>query len=115
MTARKQALSDLLALVESGEATGKIGPIMINYWHVETEVHALSAYTRSLDSARYLQNAMLPGWTRAVDASAPECGITVELFAPGQQPDQTVKGNDAVESRAWLIAILKALIAGEDA
>jgi hypothetical protein len=80
-------------------------------------------YTASLDASLSLVNEMLPGWTRLVDATAPECGINVELFAPDDKvsrrrgrrraPHRT-KGTHNLEPHATLIAIIRALIAQKE-
>ncbi len=46
------------------------------------------AYSSSLDAAITL---VPEGWTKVVDASAPECGIDVELFSPDESAP-SVKG-----------------------
>ena len=60
-------------------------------------------YTASIDAALTL---VPEGWTRFVDATAPECLIDVELFAPGKGP--LTKGSHRCESIALCIAALKA-------
>lgn len=107
-------MSDLDKLIEAVEAGGD------NAWHGCGDVLGLrngmaftSAYNGSLDAAKALHDALLPGWTRDVDATAPECGITVTLhkpYSPHRSPDDmgTVSADMACEARAWLIAILKA-------
>lgn len=65
----------------------------------------------SLDAALALVGEKLPEWTRAVDATAPELGIDVELFPPN---GHSVKGTHALEPHATLIALLRALIAKQE-
>lgn len=75
-------------------------------------------FTYSLDAVLALMRTTLPGWTRLVDASAPELGIAVELLPPDQtERDGTdsVKGDHDLETHATLLAILSALIAEEEA
>lgn len=74
---------------------------------------AIRAHNGSLDAALALHEALLPEWTRDVDATAPECGITVTLhkpYSPHSYPDEgrTVSANLMCEARAWFLAILKA-------
>jgi hypothetical protein len=68
-------------------------------------------YTASLDADLALLKETLPGWTRAVDATAPECGIDVELFAPDDEIEKPhrVKGTHDLETHATLLALLRAL------
>ena len=62
-----------------------------------------------------LLNAVLPGWTRVVDASAPELGIAVELLPPDDAPPALqaakIKGDHDLETHAHLEAIFSAAIA----
>lgn len=62
------------------------------------------AYTGSIDDAL----ALTPdGWTRSVDATAPELLIDVELYAPGED-GKVVRGTHASEPIATCIASLLA-------
>lgn len=109
-------MSDLDKLIEAVEAGG---------WpDLQTEVAAFysggsiahcnecaglarQANAGSLDAAMRLHEAVLPGHTRAVDATAPEMGIRVEVWSP--EGPITGVGDNASEARAWLLAILKAV------
>jgi hypothetical protein len=112
MTDRKDALTELLAKVEAG-----IEPNTDDVWDSFVESNSfvrssclkiLPAFHGSLDAAKALHEAVLPEWTRSVDATAPEMGIEVALHGP----KSIFKGDhQPTEARAWLIAILKALIA----
>jgi len=132
MTARKQALSDLLAKVEAGGTP--IQPYLFqavfnNSSHVNCAGEAFSAYADgSLDAALALHNAVLPRW--AVDdlsqngkLAGHPWGIRL-AFWDGSNPAKNKHviagwgrnlGGDYTPARVWLIAILEALIAGEDA
>lgn len=75
-------------------------------------------YTASLDACAALQGRVLPGWTRSVDATAPHLGVDVTLHAPGIESPKyresvlcsvIISGTHAVETHAWLIAILRAV------
>lgn len=63
-------------------------------------------YTASLDDALTL---VPEGWTRAVDATAPELGIDVDLFLNGPRADMVVHGTHASEPIATCLAALSAL------
>lgn len=67
-------------------------------------------YTASLDAALALVERVLPGWTMACDATAPELGIDWELFEPGPDGSRIV-GTHEKHPLALLAALLKALIA----
>jgi len=57
-----------------------------------------------------LMREVLPGWTRAVDATSPEDGIDVELFFDGVCKHARPKGEHALETHATLLAIVSAKI-----
>ncbi len=61
------------------------------------------AYTASIDSAR---TTVPNGYTLAVDATAPECGIDVTLFPPGDGDE--IRATHDSEPIATLIAALRA-------
>lgn len=75
----------------------------------------LPRVTASLDACVALMAAVLPGWTRAVDATAPEYGIDVELFAPGMGSSVGHKETHDLEMHATLLAIFSAAIADLEA
>ncbi|MDR9395764.1 MAG: hypothetical protein RI571_15855 [Roseovarius sp.] len=109
MTDRKKALTDLLEKVEAGGDVygfGGLGtPLLRGY--------AESACNGSLDSAKALHEAVLPGWILTYLGQYPydwKAAVFKEPYGP--RKEHTCAGNPA---RAWLIAILKALIAKEDA
>ena len=109
MTDRKQALQDLLAKVEAGEYDAKFNGFC-DQWEKCFPVGSYSdgwqAYKGSLDAAKALHEAVLPGewvWTfkHADNCSLYKSDLTEWASA-------ACIGNPA---RAWLTAILKALIA----
>lgn len=71
-------------------------------------------YTSSLDAALALVEEKLPGWTRLVDATAPELGICVELFPSDDIAERTesARGDHNRETHATLLALLRALSNG---
>jgi hypothetical protein len=109
---RKDALTALRDKVRTGTA---IEADFAEAWPNATQSehsNAWLAYIGSIDAAKQLHDAVLPGWTRDVDATAPECGIDVTLWRPipcGQYSQ--FRATKDCEARAWLLAILSALIA----
>ncbi|MFP5511047.1 MAG: hypothetical protein ACLGIP_18150 [Alphaproteobacteria bacterium] len=101
-------MSDLGKLIEAVEAGAFLMDALPDG---RTERLAYESFGGSLDAAMQLHEALLPGHTRAVDATAPEMGIRVELWSPEGPIVGT--GDNASEARAWLLAILKALRAKE--
>jgi hypothetical protein len=82
------------------------------HWAYETGLNAeqrrwvFLAYNGSLDAAHSLQKELLPGWTRSVDATAPDLGIVVVMWPPSDE--RRVSETMSNEARAWLLAILRA-------
>jgi hypothetical protein len=100
-------LEQLEAIIESG------------FWSKATQAHlvfgwrhplALAAFHGSLDAAKNLHDVMLPGWGYRV---SPQYAIVLESgVSYGVEPknrDATMK----TPARAWLLAIVRALIAME--
>ena len=100
------ALTDLLEKVEAGEAGSRefnrAFPTSLND-HFSSSV---GAYSGSLDEAKVLHEAVLVGWYSRIDT---EGKAYVSDYAKKQQ----VGFSNDNPARAWLIAILKALIAKE--
>lgn len=71
------------------------------------------AYRGSLDAAKALHEALLPGWWW-VKPDGPESG-TIRVVGPdnGEYYPSAV-GRHADPARSWLVAILDALIAGDE-
>ena len=105
------ALQELLAKVEAGSKQWTANEL----WealkcHKQKQFNA--AFHGSLDAAKALHEAVLHGWDVSMGtghAGTFEAGVAtgsrIEIF----------NGTSGVMSRAWLIAIIKALIAHEDA
>ena len=111
MDNRKQAMTELLAKVEAGECNHGS---FLQDWRKETAysggcgVNAHKAYNGSLDAAKALHEAVLPGWEYGYD------GAIAWVKRPGLRTSYRHSGN-GYTARAWLIAIIKALIAKADA
>ena len=113
MTERKQALQELLDKVAEGEVHGRCLPAQVAFGPLAKL--AWAAQDGSLDAAKALHEAVLPGWL-----ARPECGgagagvkfwgCTLEDWDTGARHDVH---NMECPARAWLIAIIKALIAKE--
>lgn len=106
------ALQDLLAKVEAGWPPDIDTPYMPPFhavWPDWRAQHAWLANQGSLDAAKALHEAVLPGWKWGRQWS---CHMWVE---PDDMPGRSERhyGTGADPARAWLIAILKALIAQE--
>jgi|TARA_R110000851_G_scaffold72426_1_gene160534 hypothetical protein len=103
MTDRKDALTELLANIEAGHGNDPSDYLCLMI--VNDSIAARNAYSGSLDAAKALHEAVLQGWDFSLGANYAEvadypnrCGV---YFI----------GTSDTPARAWLIAILKALIA----
>jgi hypothetical protein len=110
MTGRKDVLVELLAKVEAEAVLGKFGPIMRGHWDFDTQFLAMKAYNGSLDAAKALHEAVLPEWHWNVSKD----GVARIVIPSRLRTIPTVGRSDSSTARAWLLAILKALIAGEN-
>lgn len=108
MTTRKQALEALLEKVEAGDGFPK-GARSNVFGHTGNARLCLDARNGSLDAAMRLHNAVLPGWEYGYDGSI----AWVKL--PGMRTSYRHDANNRNPARAWLCAILRALISMEDA
>jgi hypothetical protein len=111
---RIEALRDLLTKVEAGKMGDYAHEFLpcvrawrspLEYFEITNHVHR--AYHGSLDAAKALHEAVLPDWTYLV-------GMTTAALSP-PKGDRVLGlcASDDNSARAWLIAVLKALIAKE--
>ena len=108
MTDKTQALRDLLVKVEAGEAGwNRLATIAEDALPPREAALAATAYRGSLDAAKALHEAVLPGWVGSFAsdgfARVAKGGRVLTLMECAR-----IEGQPA---RAWLIAILRALIA----
>jgi len=107
----RQALIDLLEKVQAGEwsVTHWRDFIALNVDEMDEEaILAHRALYGSLDAAKALHEALLPGWDWSVHGNG-QC----YLWPPGDIDTQNrgcIETEADIPARAWLIAILSALI-----
>jgi hypothetical protein len=109
MAEKLEALRALLAKVEAGKVSAAPWGDVLG---VEQGHNAWRAYHHgSLDAAKALHEAVLPGWQldRLMQG---DDRWEAQVGNPNADWEE---GTDASPARAWLIAILKALIAQEEA
>jgi hypothetical protein len=107
---RAESLAELIALIEAGGgiswgyAAGPARTALGDLWH-----SAMEAYCGSIDAAKALHDAVLPGW-----------GYCVKHFTNGQPraavahyPYSAQYTEADSPARAWLLAILRAMHAME--
>ena len=111
-----EALKALLAKVEAGEVHNYASTFaIVRCLNTQFDTSILNdllvkAYTSDLNAAKALHEAVLPGWSW-VKPDGPEMG-SIRVFGPDNgdfYPSAIGKASNP--ARAWLIAILKALIA----
>ena len=110
MTDRKDALTELLAKVEAGNFNW-------NAWATPPLNRALmgkveDSYNGSLDAAKALHEAVLPDYSWQLFEE--DSGEFSSLVSKRADPKFYEEEWHAYPARAWLIAILKALIADEN-
>jgi hypothetical protein len=109
MTDRKEALTELLAQAKAGEwHNDRTTWLFGNDW---PNVHG--AFYGSLDAAKALHEAVLPDW-RVTHAFGLVSGEVAKFnLTHNKKPSTYVSAKSDSPARAWLIAILTALIEEE--
>ena len=109
MTDQLEALRELAKKVEAGEALPLL--YFLNVFDVPSATSAWLCQSADLNAAKALHEAVLPGWDWNV------CSWAGADIHPGE--DQLAAwmpgGNYDNPARSWLLAILRALIAREEA
>lgn len=113
------SLTKLIEAVERGEWPGEINGIaraVFPYnedWRKDHGVMAHEAFDGSLDAAKQLHDALLPGWGGAAgyDYYTGMCRSTARVSHMGESYRACIDDLAQVPrpSRAWLLAILRAL------
>ena len=120
MTDRKQALQDLLVKVEAGWPEhidqAYMPPFLAAFDMTWVAMKAWQANEGSLDAAKALHEAVLPGWIANMTQLQNRQWIAQVVNPQGEEwPKWTRSPSwdcaDTNPARAWLCAILKALIA----
>ena len=112
------ALKDLLAKVEAGWPPDIDTPYMTPFHAVWPDWRAQQAWMAnqgSLDAAKALHEAVLPGWAPSIGQNVHHCYWFAHLL---RAENGSIVGDyegSAIDNpaRAWLIAIIRALIAQE--
>jgi hypothetical protein len=117
LSRRVTALQELLAKVEAGDGHDPSDYLCLMI--VDNSITARNAYNGSLDAAKALHEAVLPEWrvTHAFGLVAGEMAkfnlTQNDNLTQNEKPLTYVGGKSATPARAWLIAVIKALIAQE--
>jgi hypothetical protein len=104
MTDRLTALRELRESVATGTATDISFICLTPVEHAR----AYGAYRGSLDAALALHEALLPGWHYMIEDCRPDDGAAVQLGS-AVSIDTGIEGDMPI-ARAWLLALLDALI-----
>ena len=118
MMGRKQALIDLRDKVNAGECYPKDILSVFPHYVGDCGQWAHDAYFHgSLDAAKALHKAVLPGWGWQKEhwdgSEKPGHEIFWVTYPAKWRVGHVWKYNDKNDARAWLLAILEALIAQE--
>lgn len=109
MTNQTQALRYLLVKVEAGERGIGLNTVSV-FGNTQSAMDAVDAFDGSLDAAKVLHEAVLPGWKFGMHE--PQPGIYRAYVCKWSLLRPMPTTYDAADpARAWLIAILRALIA----
>jgi hypothetical protein len=111
MTDRKDALVELLAKVEAS-CLDEVYCLTQHVNGIGMNASMWQAYSGSLDAAKALHEAVLQGWAWSLYEE--DSGEFLSIVSKGYNVKIYQANWHTDPARAWLIAILKALIAGED-
>lgn len=122
MTEKLDALRELLAKLEAGDfplmhKTLSAAGIAHNSYGQDQRGYAWESFNGSLDAAKALHEAVLPEWNMEMEI----CGQYTAVSVANDETGQWEEGADnpyaepCNPARAWLIAVIKALIAQEEA
>lgn len=99
----RQALRKLIEAVELGEPLSF--KLFIDYLGADNFLHAHAAYNGSLDAAKALHEALLPGWDIQINTYEDD---SFEASVSKPTDVKTFDGVSGLMARAWLLAILRA-------
>lgn len=106
------ALKELLAKVYAGDRPAREPDDIEDACPVPARL-MLSAFDGSLDAALALHEAVLPGWEWGVTCNKEQSGGPAAFVAEWGDYQNGFEATNDTPARAWLIVILKALIAME--
>jgi len=99
----------LRALIEAVEADKGSRNGFLSVLDGDHAAYAWDAYRGSLDAAKALHEALLPGWDwEALSNTGGTEGRANVVIELKNDPNEWKRGVDADPARAWLIAILRA-------
>lgn len=105
-----EALSKLIEAVATGQAPTGLDVHRADTGHSDHITMVLGAFNGSLDAAKALHEALLPGWAWQVEDEG-----WATVYRGDATRDQTLIDADAETSaRAWLLAILRAYAAQQE-
>lgn len=112
MTQENEALDKLIEAAEGGEALPMDGGayrLFGDGW-----LHVFDAYNGSLDAAKALHEALLPGWwVQHIGHNLAGWGVRLETKGVSL-PESCLLPRHACPARAWLLSILKAYRAQQE-
>lgn len=111
-----EALSKLIEAVATGQAPTGLDVHRADTGHSDHITMVLGAFNGSLDAAKALHEALLPGWTTVLGQNAHhgDWSAIVRLTEDGEIAHEYYGGADDLPARAWLLAILRAYAAQQE-
>lgn len=107
-----EALKALAEKVEAGEWDRRVTTSKAAGLNGSDIVNAVRSYNGSLDAAKALHDDLLPGWEWSMESEDQCCAVYKD---PMNCTGCAQLGHSSNPARAWLMAIIKALIAEEEA
>lgn len=110
------ALSKLIEAVATGQAPTGLDVHRADTGHSDHIAMVLGAFNGSLDAAKALHEALLPGWTTVLGQNAHhgDWSAIVRLTEDGEITHEYYGGAEDAPARAWLLAILRAYAAQQE-
>ncbi|TWI32755.1 hypothetical protein IQ24_02630 [Paracoccus sulfuroxidans] len=114
MTDRTAALRALIEAVEAGRDED-IDLLACEIWHMDGMCREpLDAYNGSLDAAKALHQALLPGWDYTVGWATGRRHPVASVW-PHDDNHAEINVESDTPARAWLICILRACLSQQEA
>ena len=103
-------MSDLEKLIEAVEG-GNLHPLDLLCLDAISHGRAQKAFDGSLDAAKALHEALLPGWSYVLEDD--DGNIHAAVWPHGEIGEQS-SGSGPTAARAWLLAVLRAYAAQQE-
>jgi len=99
----------LIEAIERGDMSATVEAAMAAFTDLTIWRHVLKACGGSLDAAKALHDALLPGCGFFIGDENGESGGDVIAMTRNPATEAVTEGSSTIPARAWLLAILRAL------